>query len=184
MPVEVTWGKGVGDAFGANVSPLATTGWLAMPRTAGVVLRFPSETVRGEARGALERSITTVRENGGLPADARVSFEPRGAFLRLRVDGDLSPRPRAGEGAEEDLGVLREAVARFTERRGRPPTQDEGIAALASEGLLDEMLGVVPKDPWGTPYRYRPPAEPRPMDLRSLGPDREVDTEDDVLPEE
>ena len=38
---------------------------------------------------------------------------------------------------------------------GNPPSTDEGLQALVTDGLIKK----VPKDPWGNDYQYRSPGE-------------------------
>ncbi len=38
---------------------------------------------------------------------------------------------------------------------GNPPTSEEGLQALVSDGLIKR----IPKDPWGKEYQYRYPGE-------------------------
>jgi general secretion pathway protein G len=85
-----------------------------------------------------------------------------------------------------ELKDLAAALHAYEGRKGRYPTTEEGLAALAGEpNLLDDLLGEVPKDAWGRAYDYRlgSPQDASTFVLRSLGPDGEIDTEDDVFPE-
>jgi general secretion pathway protein G len=85
------------------------------------------------------------------------------------------------------MGRIRAALETYRQgAASRFPTTKEGLAALSSEAsLLDELGGFVPNDPWGHPYHYASPHPTKPdeIDLRSAGPDGEIDTEDDVFPE-
>jgi len=49
----------------------------------------------------------------------------------------------------------------------------------AKEGIRKQFGLFWPKDPWGNPYHYRRLDE-RTFDIRSLGPDGELDTADDI----
>lgn len=64
---------------------------------------------------------------------------------------------------------------------GRYPSEAEGLDALVTRPGLDADLGetwngpyldgAVPKDPWGRPFDYAPPADEGAPVLRSLGAD-------------
>lgn len=61
---------------------------------------------------------------------------------------------------------------------GRYPTTEEGLQALVqaptgSTGWRGPYLKkkVVPKDPWGNPYRYASPGQHGPYDISSYGAD-------------
>lgn len=75
----------------------------------------------------------------------------------------------------EEFGA---ALDMFRLEQNRYPTTEEGLAALVEQPLgLEDWNGpylrkrVVPKDPWGRPYRYRAPGESGDYDLYSLGAD-------------
>jgi hypothetical protein len=112
----------------------------------------------------------------------------RGATLRFAVDGDRTASlTNLRRVAKRDLEALAAALATFRERHGSFPTPAQGLGALRAEpDVLDPLLGALPKDPWGAPFAYQPGHAKRPdgFVLRSLGPDGEIDTEDDVLPDE
>jgi general secretion pathway protein G len=62
---------------------------------------------------------------------------------------------------------------------GRYPTTEEGLAALTSApGGLSEWNGPylkksIPNDPWGRPYDYRSSGDSGPVEVVSLGADRQ-----------
>ena len=69
------------------------------------------------------------------------------------------------------------------------PTSEQGLEALVKRPSSEpvpkrwtQLLGDVPKDPWGTNYQYAFPGKKNPngFDLYSLGPDRRES--DDDLP--
>lgn len=89
----------------------------------------------------------------------------------------------------EDIRAIEIAIGAF-ERNNyfKPPTQEQGLAALVSEPSSDpkpqkwrQYLEEVPKDPWGNDYQYRAPAtrSGKTFDLFSLGQDG-VESEDDI----
>jgi hypothetical protein len=116
-----------------------------------------------------------------------VLLAARGTVLRFTAETAALAEPLdARRAAQETLEQIASALEMFRNRRGSLPPAAEGLQALAGEPeLLDAMLGAVPVDPWGRAFVYQPahPKRPDGFVLRSLGPDGEIDTEDDVLPE-
>lgn len=149
------------------------------------VLACASEADAGTLSGFVDR-VTSQRPD--VRPDDRVTLGQHGSLLRLTVDVASASDVRAARNATESLlQSLVGALATYRERHGAWPSAAQGLGALAADpDLLDEVLGAVPSDPWGRPFAYQP-AHPRRPDgfvLRSLGPDGEIDTEDDVLPAE
>jgi len=146
-----------------------------------LVMRSPAEVE--QLRSTLEKLFADVP----LEDDQRPHVGARDTVLRLKSPGKLERLGRSFDGSiHNDLGALKRALDSYRQQRGAFPTTSEGLAALAGiRGGLDEFLGALPKDPWGRPYAYQPehPKRPDGYVLRSLGPDGELDTEDDVLPE-
>ena len=75
---------------------------------------------------------------------------------------DWSPRDRA----QLDLQNLMSAVKLYYGKKGRYPATEEGLQALVETHNLD----AVPRDPWGSRYRYVRDAQG--IELRSWGADR------------
>ncbi|MDP9175034.1 MAG: type II secretion system major pseudopilin GspG [Planctomycetota bacterium] len=89
--------------------------------------------------------------------------------------------------AKQDISALKTALGAFEVDNGAFPTQDQGLAALATNpGNMSNWKGYiesVPMDPWGTPYIYRiPGGAGREYDLFSAGPDKQEGTADDINP--
>ncbi len=91
--------------------------------------------------------------------------------------------------AKADIcGQLSLALDLFEQDTGRYPTTDEGLAVLIENpnavGWQGPYLksGLKP-DPWGTAYSYTfDPSGRGSYALASAGPDRQLGTEDDILP--
>ena len=66
-----------------------------------------------------------------------------------------------------DLNQIALSIERYYLSKGELPSD------------LKEVLGYVPSDPWGRKIRYRIVSESS-FELRSAGPDRQFDTEDDI----
>jgi len=77
----------------------------------------------------------------------------------------------------QDLRVIEGALKFYRLDNYRYPTQQQGLRALVDQPAGAERwngpyLEQLPTDPWGTPYRYRNPAErAREFDIYTLGAD-------------
>lgn len=89
-----------------------------------------------------------------------------------------------------NLKTLHGAVQSFRMDTGRYPNEDEGLFALIEapmdienypeEGYLEYT--ELPLDAWKNEFIYELyPESGKPFVIRSLGPDQELDTEDDLL---
>jgi len=91
--------------------------------------------------------------------------------------------------AKADMsGSLSLALDLFEQDIGRYPTSEEGLAVLAEDTGIPGWRGPYVKtglkpDPWGTAYSYTfDPSGRTSYTLTSAGPDRQLGTNDDVLP--
>lgn len=91
--------------------------------------------------------------------------------------------------AKADLaGSLSLALDLFNQDIGRYPTTEEGLKALVDNPNEPEWKGPYLKtglkpDPWGQAYSYELDASnPTHYVIKSAGPDRQLNTADDVLP--
>jgi len=89
-----------------------------------------------------------------------------------------------------NLKILHSAVNMFKMDTARYPTEDEGLTALIIQpsdvttwepgGYLETT--EITKDGWGNDYVYEAyPENDLPFAIRSWGPDKEPDTDDDLL---
>lgn len=81
--------------------------------------------------------------------------------------------------ARQDINALMQALKLYRLDNGRYPSTGQGLNALVEKpdsaqagnwkpgGYLERL----PKDPWGSPYRYANPGEHGEIDVWSLGPD-------------
>lgn len=88
--------------------------------------------------------------------------------------------------------TLRVSFTRYRLDLGDYPTTAEGLQALVTPPAaraerwrgpyMDTPGGRMPVDPWGEPYQYRYPGTRNKTgyDLFSKGPDKTVDTDDDI----
>ncbi len=94
--------------------------------------------------------------------------------------------------ARSDISTISTTLGMFEIDNGRYPTEQEGLAALATApGNADGWNGpyikamAVERDPWGNPYVYNlPGADGEPFAVYSTGPDGQDGTSDDVYAEE
>jgi len=89
-----------------------------------------------------------------------------------------------------NLKILHSAINQFKMDTTRYPTEDEGLMALIEQpsdvttwetGGYLETTGI-PKDGWDNEFVYEAyPENNLPFAIRSWGPDKEPDTDDDLL---
>ena len=106
-----------------------------------------------------------------------------------------SPRPESSRNnpvvqAIAEISRLKTAIDTFEIDNGRPPREDEGLAALlqAPPDLKESWNGPyingkeIPVDQWGHPFRYVGPSKESPWDYNiiSAGSDGVFGTEDDI----
>lgn len=107
--------------------------------------------------------------------------------LATRLSG-RSQEARIARAQSDIRGSLSLALDLFEQDIGRYPTTDEGLDALVVDPGIEGWKGPylrtgLKPDPWGVPYEYSISYEtPHLYELRSAGPDRQLGTEDDILP--
>ncbi|MET0681952.1 MAG: type II secretion system major pseudopilin GspG [Casimicrobiaceae bacterium] len=82
------------------------------------------------------------------------------------------------DAAKIEIGQIGQTLDLYKLEIGRYPTTQEGLQALiaAPAGVTNWngpywKKSTVPKDPWGTEYKYVSPAQNAPYDISSLGAD-------------
>mgnify|MGYP001210087436 CR=1 FL=1 len=89
------------------------------------------------------------------------------------------------------IDQIANAIEQFRMDMRRYPTVDEGLAVLWDQELMEDSVGwsgpylndPIVSDQWGREYEYVFPGELRSakhFDIRSSGPDGEMNTEDDI----
>ena len=91
--------------------------------------------------------------------------------------------------AEIYVNRIAGSVARYELTNGRPPSTEQGLAALIQKpsgepvprrwSQIEEKIEL---DPWSEPYHYEFPGRhnTKSFDVFSAGPDRQAGTEDDI----
>lgn len=85
--------------------------------------------------------------------------------------------------AKARLGVLATSLKEYQLMVGTLPDDLEGLVtqpANADPAKWVKILEKLPVDPWERPYEYKPAGEG--FELRSLGPDGQSGTADDITP--
>lgn len=85
------------------------------------------------------------------------------------------------------MKAIKNALEQFKLDNGFYPTTEQGLRALVEKPTTPpepkrwrRYLDRVPKDAWGRDFIYVSPGVENPFELRSLGPDGEEGTEDDI----
>lgn len=99
-------------------------------------------------------------------------------LLAAMVGPRLFPKVEKGKqsAAKAQIELLGQALDQFRLDTGRYPTSQEGLDALSVDPGIDGWDGpylkkALPKDPWGTPYKYQSPGTHGDYDLISFGKD-------------
>ena len=91
--------------------------------------------------------------------------------------------------ARIDISALEDAMNMYKLRNNRYPTTEQGLEALADETTIEPLpkrfpeggfIDKLPTDPWENPYQLVSPGEYGKIDIFSMGPDGQPDTEDDI----
>ena len=91
--------------------------------------------------------------------------------------------------AKAQLDALEKALDQYRLDVGRYPDQELGLKALVTKPANEAkwsgpyLRKDIPLDPWGRAYIYEFPGRTNPTgyDIRSMGPDGQANTEDDVV---
>ena len=102
-------------------------------------------------------------------------------FVDVKIDGNADQSNAAQ--AKAEIKIIAAALAEFRKAHGRYPERIDGLQSSGQphDGAGPSLSGKsIPKDPWGTPYIYRPGQGG--YVLYSAGPNRRDDSQanDDV----
>ncbi|GAA6205200.1 MULTISPECIES: type II secretion system major pseudopilin GspG [Thalassotalea] len=88
-----------------------------------------------------------------------------------------------------DIGSLETALGMYRSQNYNYPTTEQGLEALVEQTEIEPIprrfpeggyIKRLPQDPWGNDYQLLNPGEHGKMDIFSMGPDGEADTDDDI----
>jgi general secretion pathway protein G len=88
-----------------------------------------------------------------------------------------------------DIGSLETALGMYRSQNYNYPTTEQGLEALVEQTEIEPIprrfpeggyIKRLPQDPWGNDYQLLNPGEQGKMDIFSMGPDGEADTDDDI----
>lgn len=88
-----------------------------------------------------------------------------------------------------DIGSLETALGMYRSQNYNYPTTEQGLEALVEQTEIEPVprrfpeggyIKRLPQDPWGNEYQLLNPGEHGKMDIFSMGPDGEADTDDDI----
>ncbi len=91
------------------------------------------------------------------------------------------------EATKIQLRAIKDALEQYKLDNGMYPTTEQGLKALVEKPTIPpepprwkQYLDKVPKDAWGRDFIYISPGVNRPYELKSVGPDGQEGTEDDI----
>jgi general secretion pathway protein G len=102
------------------------------------------------------------------------------AGFGIQAFGGVRDRAKINQ-AKVELGLLSQSLKRYEMLMNGLPTALEALSVKPSDAdaewvkMLDKPIA---KDPWGTPYEYKPNGSE--FELKSMGPDRQSGTADDI----
>lgn len=88
-----------------------------------------------------------------------------------------------------NMSQLKQTLEMYKLDNNRYPTTEQGLKALVEKPTTDptpvkwkQYLPELPKDSWGGDFTYIAPAPngKAPFEIRSIGPDGKIDTDDDL----
>jgi len=113
-----------------------------------------------------------------------------GILASMVVPNLMGSQERANmQKAVSDITALETSLSLYKMDNYDFPTTDQGLEALIVQSDIEPeprrfpeggYVKRLPKDPWGNEYILLNPGEHGKMDVFSVGPDGEADTEDDI----
>jgi len=91
--------------------------------------------------------------------------------------------------AVQDVNGLNTSLSMYKMDNYKYPSTEQGLEALVEETDIEPLprrfpnggyITRLPNDPWGNEYQLLNPGENGDIDIFSMGPDEEADTEDDI----
>lgn len=134
--------------------------------------------------------MLNLRQGGFTLLEVMVIIIILGLLASLTIPSLMSNKDRADrQKALSDIAALENALEMYKLDNGYYPTEEQGIEALAVKPVEHPIPRIyphngyirrLPKDPWNNSYQMINPGQYEEIDIFSAGPDRVIDTEDDI----
>lgn len=113
-----------------------------------------------------------------------------GLLASLTIPSLMSNKNRADrQKVLSDIAAIENALDMYKLDNGYYPTEEQGIKALVIKPMEHPIPQIypyngyirrLPKDPWNNSYQMNNPGQHEELDIFSAGPDRVIDTDDDI----
>ncbi len=127
---------------------------------------------------------STLRSHGFTLIEVMVVIVIIAVLAALIVPKVMSrPDEARVTAARQDIGAISQALKLYKLDNMRYPTTEQGLQALVKKPATQPVpenwkgngyLEKLPKDPWGSPYKYLQPGLHGDVDVMSFGANREV----------
>ncbi|CNL13596.1 general secretion pathway protein G [Yersinia frederiksenii] len=134
--------------------------------------------------------MLNLRQGGFTLLEVMVIIIILGLLASLTIPSLMSNKDRADrQKALSDIAAIENALEMYKLDNGYYPTEDQGIKALVAKPVEHPIPRIypdngyirrLPKDPWNNSYQISNPGQYEEIDIFSAGPDRVIDTEDDI----
>ncbi len=130
------------------------------------------------------------RQNGFTLLEVMVVIVILGILASMVVPNLMGSQDRANmQKAVSDVNALETSLSMYKMDNYNYPTTEQGLEALTVQTDIEPLprrfpeegyVKRLPKDPWGNEYQLLNPGEHGKIDIFSMGPDGEADTDDDI----
>ncbi|CNH52169.1 type II secretion system major pseudopilin GspG [Yersinia pekkanenii] len=134
--------------------------------------------------------MSNIKTGGFTLLEIMVVIVILGLLASLTVPSLMSNKNRADKQKTlSDIASLENALEMYKLDNGAYPTELQGINALIIKPILLPIPKIypqygyirrLPQDPWGSSYQMNNPGRYGEIDIFSAGPDRVLETEDDI----
>lgn len=138
----------------------------------------------------MRQSIQSKSQSGFSLLEVMVVLVIIGIIASMVVPNLMGSQDTAREQkAVIDIGSLETALGMYRSQNYNYPTTEQGLEALVEQTEIEPAprrfpeggyIKRLPQDPWGNEYQLLNPGEHGKMDIFSMGPDGEADTDDDI----
>ena len=136
------------------------------------------------------QSTSYTKQSGFSLLEVMVVLVIIGIIASMIVPNIMGSQDTAREQkAAIDIGSLETALSMYRSQNYNYPTTEQGLEALVDQTEVEPIprrfpeggyIKRLPQDPWGNDYQLLNPGEHGKMDVFSMGPDGEADTDDDI----